>query len=260
MAVVIKKRRLINPTKAKRRPIARPKSSPRPKRKAHRARTKKNPALLTLGFLNPTKKRGSMKKQKQNRKKNPARRPKTNPFFARKAKAPRRRHRNPSAGSILSRPLGMAKAGTIAFGSLLLTRQVPQWILGANNTGWLGYLANVSMTIANTVVAHMAAGKEAAFSAGIGGTLYVLNRVMTEQFSPIGKYISLSGVGDAAASSKMGALRPGYYPVPVRYDQSGNPIIPQAILDAAATAARGAVMPAQSMASAAGVGRLASRF
>ena len=199
MAVTIKKRRLINPhnrpaRKAKAwssqgKRTSSKKRRPRAQRK-HR-KTTTNPALITLGLVNPQ--RGPMKKKAKKHHKS-ARKP--NPAFAHFKKAKSKRgHRRRGNPSILTKPVGMAKAAAIAGGSLILTRQLPQLILGAKNTGLLGYATNIATMIAATILAGMAAGKEAGFAAGIGGGLYTLTRFLNEYFSPIGKYLSLSGVG-----------------------------------------------------------------
>lgn len=252
MAVQIKRRRLINPHKRK---TTLKRSTRRAARagakRAHRSKSRKNPTLYTLGFLNPNG--GTMKKHTKRHARRKTARRHRNPM---QASAPKRRlfrrgrrHRNPRASTMLSKPVGIAKMTLIAGGSMLLTRQLPQLLLGAKNTGWMGYLANVGTTIGAAMVARAAAGKEAAFSAAIGGTLYLFVRVLTEKFSPLGPYLALSGVGDVTAAKSLGRLVPGYYPVPVKYDSNGQPVIPQAILDAT----RPAPEPA-------GVGRLAARF
>lgn len=125
-------------------------------------------------------------------------------------KANGKRRKNPSGAA----PLNFVKDGAVALAGLVATRQGPQLILGAKNAGWLGYLANVAAAIATAMLAGKFAGKRAGSAALIGGGLYTVNRVLTEQFSPAGKFLSLSGVGDASAAASLGTIRQGYYPVP----------------------------------------------
>lgn len=232
MAVIVKKKRLFNPHKAsgpkKRKPtVARKPKIAKAKGAKRTTRPKrKNPAsLMTLGALNPQKKRTSMTKKKTARKA-PKRK---NPFFSKKTtRKVSRRRRNPS---LASKPFDLAKSGAIALLGLVATRQLPQLALGAKNTGWLGYLSNMLTAALAAAAANKYMSREAGKYVFIGGSVYTVSRILTEQFSPVGKYFSLSGVGDAQAAG-LGVIRKGYFPVPVVHDGNGNPMIPQAIVDA----------------------------
>ncbi len=254
MAVIVKKRRLINPQ--------RPKKVTRAKQAKPAKRRKTNPGtLMSIGFVNPQ--RSPMKQQKK-RKKNPQTKAKRarakNPVYVSKPTASKkhrssRRRRNPN---LVSTGTGMAKASLIALGSLVATRQLPQVLLGVRNKGLMGYGANLATAIAAAMVAKSVAGADAAFAAGLGGGVYIANRFLTEKLTPIGQYLSLSGLGDPQANrsrASLGVLRPGYFPTPVQY-AGDEPLIPQAIVDAA----RPAAIPAAQVSQVAGVGRLASRF
>jgi hypothetical protein len=264
MAVIIKHRRLVNPQHAKKK-VRRPSAgSKKRSQSAKRNAPRKANPLITMGFVNPQgTKPMQNKKNKQQKKRAPRA---TNPAFQfqskRKANNPwkPRKHRkhNPS---FLAEPVSMAKTGAMALGGLVAARQLPQLILGAKNTGWIGYFANGITAALTAFVASKMAGKQAGQAVLIGGSLYLVNRVMTEQFSPAGNLLALSGVGDAAASSQMGAIRSAYYPVPVVYDRAGKPIIPQALIDGVKAGLPPApVANSQAVAKLAGVGRLASRF
>ncbi|HBY64729.1 MAG TPA: hypothetical protein DEH78_33325 [Solibacterales bacterium] len=216
MAVVVKKKRLYNP-QGKR-------------RAAHKAR--RNPAeLITLGLVNPHTKGNTVKKHKTTKK---AASRKTNPWgfkaAANKSQPQPKRRRNPSRGGALQKPIELAKTGAIALGGLVITRQIPQLALGTRNSGWMGYGANALVAlIAAWIVSRF--NPNAGAAVGLGGSLYTVSRILTEQLSPVGKYFALSGIGDASAAG-LGEVRKGYFPVPVVHDDSGNPIIPQQILDA----------------------------
>lgn len=218
--------RLINPERKKKR-------APRPKRG-------KNPGhLIALGLLpatNPNRRSNNVSKKKAPKKKNKRA---GNPVVALKSGAkhhkPPKRKRNPEKRSLLKQPLGMIKLGLVALLGMLATRQVPELILRDKNKGVWGYLANFATAFAGAIGAGAAAGREVGAAAGIGGTLYVIQRILTEQFSPIGKVLALSGLGDATASGSLGRYKDEYFPVPIIRDKNGQPIIPKEI-DAAAVA------------------------
>lgn len=223
-----KRTRLVNPERRARKVSgARGKRGPR----KHRA----NPTeLITLGaVVNPhrgpvmkkTKKKSAAKKAA--RKKNPV--IVYRPVAKKKANHGRRRHSNPE---ILGPAKTMLESGAYALGGLVATRQIPQLILKEKNSGWMGYLANAATAIAVAMAAGKFVGPRAGNAALIGGGAYLVDRVLTEKVSPVGQYLALSGVGDFKAASTMGRVKPGYFPLPVQRDRSGNPIIPQAIVDA----------------------------
>lgn len=253
MAVVIKKRRLVsNPRKAAKKrpqPVVKKKSAPKARRPVAKPKRRNPGALMTLGAVNPRRSKSMAQTKK---KKSPPKRRRNPVQFG--SKKQYRRRRNPSSRTIP--PIDLAKGGFVALLGLIATRQVPQMVLGAKNSGWIGYIAN----LATAAVAAAAASRFVTKAAGqyvlIGGGLYTVSRVLTEQFSPVGKYFALSGVGDAQAAG-LGTIKSGYFPVPVVTDARNNPAIPSAIIDAARAAiAPPAAAPAQASA---GVGRL-SRF
>lgn len=157
---------------------------------------------------------------------NKHRRPKSNPHQRRRKK---------------SNPLGIGSgkellvSSVAGLASAVATSQVPQLILGSNNTSWMGYGANALTTAIMTWLASSFAGPNAARGALVGGAVIVLDRFLTEQVSAIGPYITLSGVGDATAA-RMGTIRDGYYLHPTMIDGSGNMIVPQPVTDAALSA------------------------
>jgi hypothetical protein len=248
--VKTKIRKLINPhrpqppkkaTPRKRKPVAR-KTSSGSRRKP--AAQKKNPSLITLGFLNPNRRKAVAETKKKSNGK-ASRRPNPFVFFGRKghsskAQNPRRgvrRKRNPESVSVVGGTVGMVKFGLWALLGLLVTRQVPQVALGARNTSWLGYGSNAATALAAMFAARKAVGKEAAQAIGIGGMLYTIERILREQFNPISQALSLSGCGDHSAALGGVNVRERYSPMPVRHDRAGNPIIPREIDAAAAVAA-----------------------
>jgi hypothetical protein len=115
-------------------------------------------------------------------------------------------------------------------------------ILGTNNAGWKGYLANAATGAAFTLGANEFVSPAAAQASIIGAGVILLDRVLTEQFSPVGAYLSLAGIGDATAATRLGEISEGYYIHPTIFDNAGNPIVPHQITDAAVRAF--AAMPA----------------
>ena len=145
----------------------------------------------------------------------------------------RRRKHNPSG-------LGSAKelivGGVSGLASAVATRQLPQLVLGGGNTSWQGYGANILVGIISTMIASKFAGPAAGRGAAIGSAVIVLDRVLSEQVSPIASYLSLSGVGDSQAYSKLGTIRPGFYTHPNLQNPDGSMYVPDPVTDAAMAA------------------------
>ena len=189
-----------------------------------------------------------------------ARRP--NPFGAAKHRRKARRknpsigHRRRSSGrrhnpSVLAGTTSILKSGFYALLGLVAARQVPQMVLGARNAGVIGYAANIAVTVLTALLGTKFLGKEAGAAMGVGGGVYVANRVIQDNFSPVGKVLSISGIGDYSA---LGDIQPGYYPLPVPTNANGQPMIPAELRPAPAPAARA------NMGSVAAPSRYVSRF
>lgn len=131
-----------------------------------------------------------------------------------------RRKRNPG---LMSATTSILKSGFYALIGLVVARQIPQWALGARNTGWLGYAANLAATVITAMIATKMFGSEIGKDVAIGGGIYTVNRILQDQLSPVGKVLSISGLGDYNA---LGDIQPGYFPLPVPTDANGQPIIP----------------------------------
>lgn len=238
-AVTSKKIKAFNPHRGMKKP--------RPARKAPGKKKRKSnnpPGLMTLGFAlgNPQNKEKSMKKRNKTKKAAPKSKRKSakakNPHQFKAA--PGRRHKkrsNPS--NVLKTPMDNLKFGAAALVGLAAARQLPQLVMKENNTGWLGYLANLGIATLGGIAIGMKS-KQLGYAFAIGGSLYTVSRVLTEKVSPVGKYFALAGVGDAAAAG-MGDLEEGYFPVPVVTDANNKPMIPEAILRAAVGASLTAV-------------------
>jgi len=147
----------------------------------------------------------------------------SNPIGAHKKKA----HRNPGGfREIMGDPKDVLVTGIAGLASAVATRQLPQLVLAAGNTGVEGYFANFVTALLSTWAAGAFMGPKAAWGALTGGMVILLDRVLTEQVSPLGPYLTLSGVGDATAMTKMGTIREGWYTHPGLVDGNGTLIAP----------------------------------
>jgi len=148
-----------------------------------------------------------------------------------------RRRRNPGE---LGRTIGNTKelvTGSVAgLISAVATRQVPQMILNTGNTGMEGYAANLATALVTTWAAGKFAGPAAGRGALIGGMVILLDRVVSDNVSPISSYLSLSGVGDHRAYSKLGTIRQGYYTHPGLLNPDGSLYAPDPYTNAAVNA------------------------
>lgn len=238
MAVRVRVQRVVNKGKPK---AKKPKAPPRKKKKsppAHKKRTKpRNPVapLVSLGAINKQEKRkkAAMAKKKAKKKNAPRRKPSKKKNVSRAA--PRRKPNKPKkAGrkrNIRIKPIGMLQMGLFALIGLVLTRQLPQLALGTRNTGIIGYLSNVAAALVASFGVQQFTNKKNGAAVLIGGMLYLVNRIITEQFAPVGKILSLAGLGDAQAAG-LGRIREGYFPLPVVVTRDGRPVIPRAIVQA----------------------------
>ena len=166
--------------------------------------------------------------------------------------------RNPKRRGILTRPLDVIRLGALALTGLVITRQIPQAVLGTRNVGIVGYFSNlIAGTLAAATMGRFV-DAEAAKAVGVGGALYLVERILNEQFTPLGKALSLSGIGDARAAGSLRGIESKYFPWPVVTDRrTGQPVIPKEITEAAVNAVRPLIpMPAPALAG----GRFAGRF
>jgi len=238
--------RLVNPHKGRFQKKRRKAGGSVVRRKKSRAR---NPAeLLSLGFTNPQK-LGEKKMAKRKRKAGVRKARRPNPFASHR-KVTRRKtrranpsgHRRRSSGrrrhnpSMLAGTTSILKSGFYALLGLVAARQVPQMVLGARNAGVIGYAANVAVTVIAAMLGSKFLGKEAGAAMGVGGGVYVANRVIQDNFSPVGKVLSISGIGDYTA---LGDIQNGYFPLPVPTNAAGQPIIPSEIRPVPMVAGKG---------------------
>lgn len=221
----------------------------RSNRPKHRARTRPNPAPA------PRKRRRNRRSGSSRRRKNSARKHKNaarkrntgaifaltgNPAKGHKMAKSRKRRKNRassrSAGPRKRRntgrrhhrtrrnpgefgsPMTWLSGGAGVLTGVVATRGLPQLVLGASNTGPVGYLANAVATALTAFAAHMAFPRNKVFAGSVvaGGAAAILSRIITD-YSLLGSYSSqvssLSGMGDYVMNFN--------WPIP-QYLQPGN--------------------------------------
>lgn len=148
----------------------------------------------------------------------------------------RRRVGNPSLTATVGSPKELITGAVAGLASAVATRQIPQLALGANNTGVEGYGLNLVTMIASAWAAGAFFGPAAGRGAAIGGTVILLDRILSDNVSPISSYLALSGVGDHNAYSKLGTIRQGFYAHPGLNNPDGSLYVPDPYTDAAVQA------------------------
>lgn len=153
-----------------------------------------------------------------------------------KKKSYRRRSNPTGIAAAVGSPKDLVTGGIAGLVSAVATRQVPQMVLGGSNTGMEGYAANIVTALVATWGASMFGGPAAGRGALIGGAVIVLDRILSDNVSPISSYLSLSGVGDHAAYGKLGTIRPGFFTHPGLQMPDGSMYVPDPYTDAAVNA------------------------
>jgi hypothetical protein len=216
MAQLVKKVKVANGRGGRNNPRRKSAGHKRPNRPAHVSRPT-NAAAKKGNTMARTKKKTAANSKTHNKSRGYTKN--KNPRSA----GHRRRRRNPDWIGTPKEVLTSAVAG---LGAAVLTRQIPQMVLTTGNTGIQGYFANAVVAAASAWLAGKFAGPTAGKAALVGGSVILLDRVLTEQVSPIGPYLQLSGVGDATAMTHMGTVRTGWYTHPGLVDPSGNLMAP----------------------------------
>lgn len=108
----------------------------------------------------------------------------------------RRHHRRSNPGNF-GNPMEWLTGGAGVLAGVLGARGLPQLLLGASNTGAVGYAANAAATGIMAFLAHMVAPRNRVLSASVlaGGSAALLSRVIGD-YSLLGSYSSRVGLGD----------------------------------------------------------------
>ena len=194
MAFATREKVIVNPARKRfGRKAKRSGASHRPK---HRSR--KNTGEIVSFVLNPGSSGGRGKMAKSRKKKrygSSSHRAKTNPGrrYSMKSNG-RRRHarRNPAGVSISDLLMEGVFATAGAVGSKLLT----QAVLGASNTGFMGYLGNAAAGLALGLAAGATnATRKYAKDVYVGAVVGIVIRVISD-YTSYGSALALSGIGD----------------------------------------------------------------
>jgi hypothetical protein len=124
---------------------------------------------------------------------------------ARRSNAGRRRanpkrimhHRRRSNPAGLGRPMDWLQGGAGVIAGVVGTRALPQMLLGASNTGVMGYGANAVAAVGLGFLTHMLFPRNPVLVTSViaGGFAGLLSRIIADQ-TPFGAQLSLTGLGD----------------------------------------------------------------
>ena len=138
-------------------------------------------------------------RRRRNRKSSHRRR--RNPFFKFHKRHSHRRRRNPSLGGFDLKSVLKLGAGAAAGG--YATRKLTQIVLGASNTGVMGYGANAAMALALGWAAKKFAGSDLADGVLAGGMAATFLRIYSEKFSGIAQ-IAAAATGTQTPAQPSG--------------------------------------------------------
>ena len=118
----------------------------------------------------------------------------------------RRTHRRRSNPGPIGNPKTWIVGGAGVLAGVFVSRGLPQMILGAGNTGPMGYAANAAAAAAAGYATHMLT-KNSTLTAGVvaGGFAALLARLISD-YTPYGKALALSGWGDYQFSNIVGTV------------------------------------------------------
>src|SRR5579871_6252093 len=195
------------------------KKSFRARRRTTRRRTRRNPLMgggeLAL-MTNPKRKRRNRARRRSNpffssKKRSVRRRRRSNPFgFSRRRRMNRRR--NPVIAGYGT--VDLLKVGISAAAGAYGTRALTQLVLQSNNTGWMGYGANILAALGLGYAADKFLGKDYGIGVIAGGLAGVATRIWQDKVSQTSPS-QLSGMGDLDFSaSGMGDYVNSPFPVP----------------------------------------------
>lgn len=127
------------------------------------------------------------------------------------------RRSNPFGGSWGSEIMN----ATVALGGFVASKLGAQAVLGASNTGPMGYVATIAVGgVGAWVIGGPMKNKKAAASFFTGSVIAVVAKIITD-YTPLGSYLQTAGVGDATAAG-FGAYMPSGFLTPQFYQ---NPTI-----------------------------------
>jgi hypothetical protein len=167
---------VVNP---RRRRAAKARKNSRPRRRTRRS----NPGEELILMANPRRRRAS-RNRRRNRMSNPRRRTRRSNPGPRLRRSTRRhnRRRNPSSGDIFN-ALKMIIAGGAG---AIVSPMVSNTVLGANNTGMMGYAGNIAVGGVLAYVTHLLTkSKDLASAVLVGATASTIVRIYNDNVGPL---------------------------------------------------------------------------
>jgi hypothetical protein len=166
----------------------------RKKRRSTKPARKRNLGGIFSLSANPAKRSKSMARTKRRKSSNPKHR--RTAGSARRRSNLTRHHRRRSNPGQFGNPQDWLYGGVGVIAGVVGTRALPQLILGASNTGVMGYFANAAATAILTFAAHFAS-KNRILSASVlaGGAASIISRII-QDYSLLGSYSAQVGLGD----------------------------------------------------------------
>ena len=175
-----------------------------------RKRRKKNPAPMIISWAagNPAKRRKTVAKTHSKKRRATAKR--SNPAGRRRVTRRVVHHRRRNPGT-LGRPMDWLQGGAGVIAGVVGTRAIPQMLLGASNTGPMGYVANAVAAVGLGWLTHMVFPRNQVLVTSViaGGFAGLLSRIIADK-TPFGAQLSLTGLGDYG----LGLYQKSNYPYP----------------------------------------------
>lgn len=188
--------------RSKHRPRTRPNAAKKrgakgkPAAKPRKVRKNPTPMIISWAAGNPANRRKKKVATSKAKKKHTA--TAKRPNAGRRPKMthhPKKKHKgNPGA---LGTPMDWVTGGAGVVAGAVGSRALPQLVLGASNTGTMGYFANAVTALGLGWVAHLAFPRSRVLAAAViaGGFGGLIARVAADK-TPYGAALSLSGLGD----------------------------------------------------------------
>jgi hypothetical protein len=172
-------------------------NSARKRRKSTVKRRNPTPMILSWAAGNPAKRSKTVARTRSRRRKTYATAKRSNAGRRRanpKRIMHRRRRSNPAG---LGRPMDWLQGGAGVIAGVVGTRALPQMLLGASNTGVMGYGANAVAAVGLGFLTHMLFPRNPVLVTSViaGGFAGLLSRIIADQ-TPFGAQLSLTGLGD----------------------------------------------------------------
>ena len=196
-------------------PKHRARTKPNPPRKRKRAVAKRTavkrrnptPMIISWAAGNPAKRRKTVA-TRRTKKRATAKRSNAGRRRVVRKMTHRRRRSNPGA---LGSPMNWIQGGAGVVAGVVGARAIPQMILGASNTGPMGYVANAVAAVGLGWLTHMVFPRNQVLVTSViaGGFAGLISRIISDK-TPFGAQLSLTGLGDYG----LGLYQKSNYPYP----------------------------------------------